>query len=99
VTAHAQAEVRDLEALVLAGDVRGVAAACEAGTPATNRTALVATCKQILGKGFWSMSAGYTGDQVEAAAIASTAHATIAEVRAIRTPGRSRVTSTSPAGL
>ena len=86
MTAHAQAEVRDLEALVLAGDVGGVAAACEAGTPPSNRTALVATCKQILGKGFWSMSAGYTGDQVDAAAVASTAHATIAEVRAIRTP-------------
>lgn len=88
MTAHAQAEVRDLEALVLAGDVGGVAAACEAGTPPSNRTALVATCKQILGKGFWSMSmsAGYTGDQVDAAAVASTSHATITEVRAIRTP-------------
>ena len=86
-TLDAHVEHRDLEALVLAGDVRGVATACEAGTPAGNRAALIATCKQVLSKGFWSPT-GYTADQVGAAAIALTAHGTIAEVERIRTTWR-----------
>ena len=82
-TAGARPEV-DLAALVLRGDVQAVATACDAGTAVTDRAALVATCKQIISRGPWLVG-GHTPDQMEAAAIAFTAHASVAELRPMRT--------------
>ncbi len=82
VTAGARPEV-DLAALVLRGDVQAVAAACDAGTAVTDRAALVATCKQVIKEGPWLVG-GHTPDQMDAAAIAFTAYASVAELRPMR---------------
>ncbi len=49
----------------------------------TDRAALVATCKQVLKEGPWLVG-GHTSDQMDAAAIAFTTFASIAELRPMR---------------
>ncbi len=83
VTSDADPRVVDLASLVVAGDIASVAASCDAGAVAPDRTALIATCTKIIEKGFWS-TPPYTADQVDAAAIAFTAHATLGAVSRMR---------------
>ncbi len=79
---------KDVSALVLAGDVAAVTAACialDADVLGSRRADVVATCSPIHEHRWWSDSA-YTADQHAAASIAMCAMATVAEYRKASQP-------------